>query len=253
MGGIPRRSPMPAGWASIGAPTGSGAAQRARRQQLRVRRHLVQMRSRSISLLRARLRQEGWRLPRGSVEAIDTRLDKLALPLALQAIVAPLRGWLEELNGRLRTADDKVAALAATDPVAQHLMSAPGGGPVVALTFQAVLDDPARFGGEAARASAFLGLVPREDSSGDRRHKGHITKSGPSEIRSLLVQASWVLWRSRSAKGAELRAWAHALAARRGRRIAIIALARRLSRILFALWRDRTNFCVERRMPAVVA
>ena len=124
---------------------------------------------------------------------------------------------------------------------------------MVALTFEAVLDDPARFGGDAARASAFLGLVPSEDSSAERRHKGHITKSGPSELRALLVQASWIIWRGRSAAGAALRGWAQALAARHGRRIAIVALARRLSRILFALWRDRSNFHVEGGRPLVVA
>jgi transposase len=124
----------------------------------------------------------------------------------------------------------------------QHLMTAPGVGPVIALTFQAVMDTPARFGGDAGRASAFLGLVPSEDSSAERQHKGPITKAGPRELRALLVQASWVVWRGRSAAGVALRAWAQALAARRGRRIAVVALARRLSRILYALWRDRTDF-----------
>lgn len=218
------------------------AARRAQRQELRVRRHLVQMRSRSISLLRALLRQDGRRLPRGSAEAIEARLARLDLPTSLATILAPLCTWLKELNALLATADRQVETQAAADPIATHLMTAPGVGPVVALTFTAVLDDPARFGGDAARASAFLGLVPSEDSSAERRHKGHITKTGPSELRALLVQASWVIWRGRSAAGAALRTWAQALAARRGRRIAIVALARRLSRILFALWRDRSNF-----------
>jgi transposase len=221
------------------------AAQRTRRQQLRIRRHLVQIRSRGISLLRATLRQEGWRLPSGSAAALDRRLDALALPAALLATLAPLQTWLRELTALLRAADAAVGALAASDSVAQNLMTAPGVGPVVALTFAAVLDDPARFQGDAARASAFLGLVPSEDSSAERRLKGHITKAGPSDLRALLVQASWTIWRGRSAAGAELRAWAHALAARRGRRIAIVALARRLSRVLFAMWRDRTEFGVK--------
>jgi transposase len=211
------------------------------------------MRSRSIGLLRALLRQDGWRLPRGSAEAVDARLERLRLPTGLATILTPLRTWLKELNALLDAADRAVEAQAAADPVAAHLMTAPGVGPVVALTFEAVLDDPARFGGEAARASAFLGLVPSEDSSAERRHKGHITKTGPSELRALLVQASWVIWRGRSAAGAALRAWAQALAARRGRRIAIVGLARRLSRILFALWRDRSNFHVEGGRPLVAA
>ena len=229
------------------------AARRATRQELRVRRHLVQMRSRSLSLLRALLRQDGWRLPRGSAEAVEARLERLALPAGLTMILAPLRTWLKAMNALLATADEAVATQAAADPMTAHLMTAPGVGPVVALTFTAALDDPARFGGDAARASAFLGLVPAEDSSAERRHRGHITKTGPSELRGLLVQASWVIWRGRSAAGAALRAWAHALAARRGRRIAIVALARRLSRILFALWRDRTDFRVATGRPLAVA
>jgi transposase len=229
------------------------AAQRARRQQLRIRRHLVQMRSRSISLLRATLRQEGWRLPSGSPEAIDRRVDALAVSPTLLTTLVPLRTWLRELNALLRDADAAVQALAAGDPVVQSLMTAPGVGPVVALTFAAVLDDPARFGGDAARASAFLGLVPSEDSSAERRLKGHITKTGPSDLRALLVQASWTIWRGRSAAGAELRAWAHALAARRGRRIAVVALARRLSRVLFAMWRDQAEFGVKRPRMTVAA
>jgi transposase len=229
------------------------AVQRARRQELRVRRHLVQMRSRSISLVRALLRQEGWRLPSGSPERIERRLDTLALPAAVVAILAPLRTWLGELNRLLSAADEAVATRAARDPIARVLMTAPGVGPVVALTFAAVLDDPARFGGDAARASAFLGLVPSEDSSAERRLKGHITKAGPADLRALLVQASWTIWRGRRAAGAELRAWAHALAARRGRRIAIVALARRLSRVLFAMWRDQTKFGVRRSRATVAA
>jgi len=227
------------------------AAQRARRQQLRIRRHLVQLRSRSISVLRAVLRQEGWQLPSGSSERVTARLDQVALPTELQTILAPLRTWLSELNQLLETADAAVAALATSTPVARNLMTAPGVGPVVALTFAAVLDDPARFGGDAARASAFLGLVPSENSSAERRLKGHITKAGPGDLRALLVQASWTIWRGRSAAGADLRTWAHALAARRGRRIAIVALARRLSRILFAMWRDQTAFGATRRHVTV--
>ena len=86
--------------------------------------------------------------------------------------------------------------------------------------------------------------VPREDSSAERRHRGHITKAGPRELRSLLIQAAWVCWRHPGS--ATLRAWVDRLAARRGRRIAGVALARRLSRILFALWRDQTTFDVTR-------
>ena len=227
-------------------------AARTLRQTLRIRQQLVQVRSGLISLLRAGLRQEGLRLPSGSAERVLQRLEQLPVPAGVATVLAPLREVLQQLTTTLTIADEAVETRATHDPVAQRLMTAPGVGPVVALTFQAVMDDPARFGGDAARASAFVGLVPSEDSSAERQHKGHITKCGPGDLRALLVQASWVVWRGRSAAGADLRTWAQALAARRGRRIAIVALARRLTRILYAMWRDQTVFA-PRRGAAIAA
>jgi transposase len=220
----------------------ASTAARTLRQTMRVRRQLVQMRSGLISLLRAVLRQEGVRLPSGSAARALQRLDRLPVPPAVTAVLEPLRAVLSQVTTTLMTTDQTLDARAAADPVAAGLMTAPGVGPILALTFQGVMDDPQRFGGDAGRASAFLGLVPSEDSSAERQHKGHITKAGPSDLRAVLVQASWVIWRGRSAAGAPLRTWAQTLAARRGRRIAIVALARRLARILFAMWRDRTDF-----------
>jgi transposase len=231
----------------------ASAGSRRVRQTMDVRRHLVTVRSETITRLRAILRREGWRLAKGAAETTVARLDRLSLPTALSAVIAPLREFLIQLAAVLTPVEEAVEDRAGTDVVAQRLMTAPGVGPVVALTYAAVLDDPSRFGGDAARASAFLGLVPSEHSSGERRHQGHITKTGPRQLRALLVQASWVIWRGRSGKGAALREWAHALAARRGRRIAIVALARRLSRMLYAMWRDARDFTTPPRRAAVVA
>lgn len=220
----------------------ASATARESRQHLRVRAHCVRQRTATINLLRALLRADGVRLPRGSSERILARLNQLTLPTALATAIAPLREVIAQLHTTIAAADSAVETRAAHDPVARHLMTAPGVGPIIALAFPAVLDTPVRFGGDPARASAFLGLVPSEDSSAERRHRGSITKVGPGELRALLVQASWGIWRGRSLAGAALRTWAHALAARRGRRIAIVALARRLSRILYAMWRDGTDF-----------
>jgi transposase len=230
----------------------ASAATRELRRTLRVRSHLVRARSGAISLLRSVLRQEGVRLPSGAAEHVLDRLTRVSLPPALTVVVEPMHALITQLNATLAEADEAVDTRARANPIAQHLMTAPGVGPVVALTYQAVMDDPARFGGNAGRASAFLGLVPSEDSSAERQHKGHITKTGPRDLRALLVQASWVIWRGRSAAGLPLRTWAHALAARRGRRIAIVALARRLSRILYALWRDRSDFGSPARRAGVM-
>jgi len=213
--------------------------QRARRQVLSARRQLVQMRTGTISVIRALLRQSGYRAGAGGSEAFGDRLARLALPEALAATIAPLVRTLATLRTEIRALDAQLEQVAAIDPVVRRLQTVPGVGPVVAVTFRAFIDDVTRFG-SAAQVSAALGLVPREDSSAERRHRGHITKTGPTELRSLLVQAAWVCWRS--CRQGPLRAWTDQLAARRGKRIAVVALARRLSRILFAIWRDDAVF-----------
>jgi transposase len=215
------------------------APQRALRRILCSRRQLVAMRSGTISVLRALLRQAGYRLAAGSAARVPTRLARLSLPEELAATLVPLRRIVEALSEEIATVDARLRAHVATDPIVQRLQSVPGVGPIVALTFRAFVDDVTRFA-SAGQVSAAIGLVPRENSSAERRHRGHITKVGPRELRSLLVQGAWACWRSHGS--ASLRAWVDRLAARRGRRIAVVALARRLSRILFALWRDGSVF-----------
>lgn len=218
------------------------ALRRQLRQTLRVRRHTVAMRTRAINLIKALLGQEGLRMPSGAAEDVLRRLDRVTMPLPVARVLQPLRELLAHLNASLARADAALRERATADPVACRAMTMPGVGPIVALTFQAVLDSPERFGGHAGRVTSFLGLVPSEASSGERQHKGRITKAGPRELRALLVQAGWVVWRTRSRPAAPLRDWVHALAERRGRRVAIIAVARRLARMLYAMWRDGTEF-----------
>jgi transposase len=216
-------------------------AQRTVRQQLAVRRQIVRMRTSLIAHLRALLRQEGLRLGSGSSTTVPDRVARLALPDGLRMVVTPLLEALAALTPVIATTTRALTAQADADPVAVRLQTVPGVGPIVALTYRATLDDVARFP-SAGHVSSALGLVPREDSSGERRQRGHLTKIGPSEARTMLIQAAWTCWRSRTARTTPLRTWADRLAARRGARIAVVALARRLSRILYAVWRDDTVF-----------
>ena len=220
-------------------------ATQRRRQHLRTRDHLIRMRTQTINAVRAIVRGAGHRVPSGSTRTFVARVQTLELA-DLGEVVAPLLAVLTHLAQQIADADAWVRATAAADPIAQRLMTLPGVGGVVALSYQSALETPTRFDGDAARASAYLGLVPSEHSSGEGRHRGAITKAGPRMVRSLLVQAAWTLWRQRR-RVPHLYAWVEQVAARRGRRIAVIALARRMSRILFALWRDDTDF---RRAPA---
>ena len=88
--------------------------------------------------------------------------------------------------------------------------------------------------------------MPGEKSSGEKRRIGRITKAGNSRARWLLVEAAWRITRSKSPETAALRAWAGKVATRRGKRVAVVALARRLAGILFAMWRDGVEYQAEK-------
>jgi len=126
-----------------------------------------------------------------------------------------------------------------------RLTTLPCIGPITASAFVAALDTVSRFE-RAGQVTSYLGLVPREHSSGEKQRRGRIVRSAHPHLQSLLVQAAWRLSRPASAETAGLRAWAQALTQRRGKRIAMVALARRLARILFAMWRDETEYQANR-------
>jgi transposase len=219
----------------------TSAAQREVRAELAVREALVRTRTRYLSVIRALLRREGIRVPSGSAATFARRLAALTLSPTQQGMIAPLVALLRPLNAAIAAADARVARRLAADPVARRLATTPGVGPVTAVAFRATLDDGTRFA-RPGQVAAYLGLVPQEHSSGERQHRGAITKAGNTRVRWLLVQAAWGIWRDRHAGSRPLRIWVQRLAARRGKRIAVVALARRLAGILFALWRDGTTF-----------
>jgi transposase len=86
---------------------------------------------------------------------------------------------------------------------------------------------------------SYLGLVPREFSSGEKQRRGQISKAGNKRARYLLIEAAWALLHLKRGPGSDaLREWATRIAGRRGKRVAAVALARKLAGILYAIWRD---------------
>src|SRR6266852_911238 len=207
------------------------------RAELAVRDALVRTRTRYVALAKALVRRDGLRVPSGEAHRLPVHLRTLPLSPLLAAEVAPLVTLFAPLNEVIAAADQQLDALAATDPIVALLMTAPGIGPVTASALVATIDDVTRFA-SAHQLEAYLGLVPRELSSGEQRRLGPITKAGNRRMRWLLVEAAWRLLRSKDPGTTTLRSWAGALAARRGNRIAVVALARRLAGILYAMWRD---------------
>ena len=216
-------------------------AQRHVRAQLTVREALVRTRSRYICVVRALLRREGLRVRSGQVASFLTRLAEVDLSQGLQEEIAPLRQMLLHLNEQIEQANATVARIAGDDPRAQLLCSVPGVGAVTATAFVATLDRTERFQG-AHQVEAYLGLVPAEYSSGECRHRGRITKTGNRRMRSLLVETAWRVLISKRPETEALRSWALRIAARRGRGVAAVALARRLAGILFAMLRDAAPY-----------
>ena len=209
-----------------------------------------------MAVIKTLVRRDGLRLGAGDPERTARRFAVLdatgAVSARLHAEVAPLLAVLEPLNAQIADADRRLTALAAADPRVRRLMTAPGVGPVTATAFVATLDDVARFR-DAHQVMSYLGLVPSERSSGERQHRGHITKAGSPRVHWLLVEAAWRVLRIRGADTAPLRAWAERIRARRGTRVAVVALARRLAGILYVLWRDDADYCPARMRTKEVA
>jgi transposase len=224
------------------------AAQRTVQAQLNVRRELTDSRTRAISLARAITRGVGLRIRSGSTSSFLVRLTAVDLPSSIAETLAPVQRLIAVVNDELAAADDQFARIAAQDPVVARLTTVPGIGPITATAYVAALDDAARFG-RAAQVASYLGLVPREYSSGEQQRRGRVLRSAHPYVQSLLVQAAWRVWLSKDPRTADLRRWAQNIAHRRGKSIAVVALARRLARILFAMWRDGVPYDAVRTRP----
>jgi transposase len=211
------------------------------RKHLAVREVLVQTRSRTISLCRSLLRQEGVRVPSGSATTFSKRVFELELEPALFESVEPLLQTHAELCEKIRDADERIGVHLEHDEGAKRLTTVPSVGPVTAVTFAAVIDGASRFE-SPKQLCAYLGLVPRERSSGERQQRGRITKAGNRRLRSLLVECAWGILRRQHPDTEAMRQWALRIAERRGKRIAAVALARKLAAVLFAMTRDNEDF-----------
>ena len=220
------------------------AARRHLRAELAMRDLLVQTRTRWIAYCRTRIRAVGLRVPSGASRTFAARvaaLDLAGQAPTLGAELAPALGLFPALTAQITAVEARLAALAATDPVILRLATAPSIGLITAAGVVAVLDDITRFP-SAHAVEAYLGLVPSEDSSAERRRRGPITKTGNSRARWLLVEAGWRLLRSTAPAAAPLRSWGKGIATRRGARIAAVALARRVAGVLYAMWRDGADY-----------
>ena len=159
--------------------------------------------------------------------------------LMLQAATWPMLRARATLRQELAGLERLVRQMAKDDPVCRRLMSMPGVGAVVALSYRSAIDDPSRFT-SSKKVGPWVGMTPSRNQSGERDVSGGITKAGDVNLRRALCQAATVMiHRGRSTW---LRTWAAQVARRRGTKRAMVALARRISVILHRMWVDDTDF-----------
>ncbi len=130
--------------------------------------------------------------------------------------------------------------IARADPVCQRLMSAPGVGALVALTYRAAVDDPGRFA-KSRTVGAYFGLTPKKYQSGETDIDGGITRVGDAMVRTALYEAAHIML-TRASRFSALKRWAMDVAKRRGMKRAKVALARKLATVLHRMWVDASAF-----------
>jgi transposase len=207
---------------------------RERKTKCGMRDVLVHSRTMIINNVRGFLRASSRQPKAGSTATFPVRVRAL-LGAERPSYVETMLATIEALTLQLRSLERELAAEAKADPVCQRLMTVPGVGWLTALRFVATLDLVARFG-NAHQVENYLGLVPGERSSSERQQRTGITKAGSPSMRWLLVQAAWAARRVRRKDALQL--WVAQLEQRRGKKVAVTALARKLAGILFAIWRD---------------
>jgi transposase len=166
-------------------------------------------------------------------ELVDDNADLAILVEPLLIVRRSLREQFGILHRRL-------LAVARDDEVCRRLMTVPGVGPVVALTFRATVDIPARFRNSKAVGAVF-GLTPARYQSGEIDRPGTISRCGDAMMRLMLYEAAQAMLLV-SKRWSWLKAWAMQIAKRRGMKKAIVALARRLAVIMHRIWIDGSEF-----------
>ena len=216
------------------------AESEALRRLLVTRAGLVRMRAGLCRQVRAALRQDGVILPRVATSDLPQHLRTHgSCPEDLATAVDPLLAVMDEVTRQVEAIEKQLEGVAEADPTVRRQVGIPGVGLIVALTYCAVLDTPGRFP-DGRRVASYLGLVPSENSSGGKQRLGAITKRGNREVRWLLVQAAHALMRSK--QDTALRRWGLALAARKGKRKAAVAVARKLAVVMWTLWKDEVDY-----------
>ena len=211
----------------------------------KVRELLVAQRTQLLNALRSHLAEVGIIAAQGPSNARALAVliveGNDMIPTPVRAALLPLVRRLNELDQEIAQSDQAILALAKADETARRLMTVPGIGPVTASALAASIQDISAFSGPCEFA-AFLGLTPRQSSSGGKERLGRVSKMGNRYLRKLLVVGAHAVLFHRKRCSDALRRWADRLMETKPFKLVAVATANKIARIVFALMRDEARY-----------
>ena len=205
------------------------------RALLAARRLMVDQRTMLNNQLRGLLKVFGVKLGNAVAGSFARRVREVAeADEQLAEIIRPLLTVWQALHDQIAVLDRTLRTTARDNPACRLMMSVPGVGPLVALTYLTAIEDPTRFT-SSRRVAAHLGLTPRRWQSGEVERQGRISRCGDRMARTMLFEAANVIL-TRVHAPSHLKAWGEALVPRIGKRKARVAIARKLAVLLHRIW-----------------
>jgi transposase len=218
----------------------SSAAQDTR--ALLVGRKLLQGKLLDVELsIRGILRGYGLKVGEVSRGRFEARIQELIEGHAtLSTVIGGMLAARATLWSEFTKLHREMLRIARADPICHRLMSVPGVGALVSLTYRSAVDDPTRFG-KSSTVGAYFGLTPKKYQSGETDRDGGVTKVGDAMVRTALFEAAHIML-TRATRFSSLKRWGLEVAQRRGMKRAKVALARKLGVVLHRMWVDATDF-----------
>ena len=218
------------------------AERQAEAMDLSARDLLIRQRTQLVNAIRGHAAEFGVIAAKGvaQVEPLLAKIADVDMPQAAKETLAHLGRVIEQLDTQRAELDRRLAARHKADPVSRRLAAVPGVGPITALTLATTVD-AGQF--ESARHfAAWLGLTPKEQSTGGRQRLGGISRAGNERLRQLLVVGAMAVIRHAGPGSKTANPWLLGLLERRPRKLAAVALANKMARILWAMMANGTAY-----------
>lgn len=225
--------------------------QQASAMVFRGRDLLVGQRTQIINALRGHMAEHGWVAPKGPshiARLAELLEDEAAVPPGARPVLKLLIEMVAELDRRIAELDREIARRAREDDTARRLMTIPGIGPITATALSALAPPPESFR-KGRDFAAWLGLVPRQHSTGGKQKLGAISRMGERSLRRLLIIGASAVVLHASKRGAPRGSWLEQMLARKPRMLVTVALANKTARIVWALLKRNEVY----RAPAPAA